>query len=273
MDRDSFGFLIHLIGSSAANSRISFSLILEDAFSSGSIRSGSLTLTDRDDAVARMTLNIETAPGIVFGVYTSSVLFTSRADYLKMNNRTSYILGSVVISAHFSGQFSRTTLNSPVTITLMKSPEAVENGTKTECSFWDQSLDDGFGAWSTDGCRLVSESRSEVTCECDHLTQFALLVVSLPYTVHAHPKQIVYSNSSFFLSVFNSPLSLQDVTSVEDDDDDDSIGPASYVGGLVCILFLALIVITYLGSRCGLHCSLTQSSGYYIYTHTYVDSI
>ena len=219
-----------------------------------------------------MTLNIETASGIVFGVYTSSVLFTSRADYLKMNNRTSYILGSVVISAHFSGQFSRTTLNSPVTISLMKSPEAVENGTKTECSFWDQSLDDGFGAWSTDGCRLVSESRSEVTCECDHLTQFALLVVSLPYTVHAHPKQIVYSNSSFFLSVFNSPLFLQDVTPVEDDDDDDSIGPASYVGGLVCILFLALIVITYLGSRCGLHCSLTQISGY-IYTHTYVDSI
>ena len=44
---------------------------------------------------------------------------------------------------------------------------------------------DGNGNWSTDGCKLVSYSNNFVTCHCDHLTNFACLVVSLTYFFHS----------------------------------------------------------------------------------------
>lgn len=46
----------------------------------------------------------------------------------------------------------------------------------TECSFWDKKLDGGYGAWSQKGCRLVTETSGSATCECNHLTNFAILV-------------------------------------------------------------------------------------------------
>lgn len=50
------------------------------------------------------------------------------------------------------------------------------------CAFWDESLDGGFGDWSVDGCVLVAavedSSPGDVQCECDHLSTFALLLVS-----------------------------------------------------------------------------------------------
>ncbi len=32
------------------------------------------------------------------------------------------------------------------------------------------------GGWSTDGCRLASRKNGTVTCECNHLTNFAVLM-------------------------------------------------------------------------------------------------
>lgn len=40
-----------------------------------------------------------------------------------------------------------------------------------------------------------------------------------------------------------------EVPSVMVEEDDDSIGAGSYVGGLVCIVFLVIIIITYLATR------------------------
>ena len=57
--------------------------------------------------------------------------------------------------------------------------QVVKNGSDTECSYWDQALDGGYGAWSTEGCSLVDESYDKATCECNHLTNFAVLRVSL----------------------------------------------------------------------------------------------
>ena len=41
------------------------------------------------------------------------------------------------------------------------------------------SLLDGNGDWNTSGCNLMSfnQSTNVASCECDHLTNFALLVV------------------------------------------------------------------------------------------------
>lgn len=36
------------------------------------------------------------------------------------------------------------------------------------------------GAWSDEGCRLVNTTGTTVTCECSHLTNFAILMSPSP---------------------------------------------------------------------------------------------
>ena len=36
----------------------------------------------------------------------------------------------------------------------------------------------GFGAWDGSNCRVLNETAEEVECGCDHLTHFAILLVS-----------------------------------------------------------------------------------------------
>ena len=49
-----------------------------------------------------------------------------------------------------------------------------------QCVFWDIEMDDESGDWSTEGCRLTADVSDSgmVECQCDHLTNFAILVVS-----------------------------------------------------------------------------------------------
>lgn len=51
------------------------------------------------------------------------------------------------------------------------------------CVFWDFSLGGGFGDWSSEGCTLVSgpgeNGEPIIECHCDHLTNFAILVVRI----------------------------------------------------------------------------------------------
>ncbi|XP_071959938.1 adhesion G-protein coupled receptor G6-like [Antedon mediterranea] len=51
-----------------------------------------------------------------------------------------------------------------------------KNGYNTECVFWDFSLDNGVGDWSSEGCEQNGTADGRVVCLCDHLTNFAILV-------------------------------------------------------------------------------------------------
>lgn len=45
------------------------------------------------------------------------------------------------------------------------------------------------GNWSEDGCRVadINETLGIITCECDHLTNFAIIVVISPINrIHNH---------------------------------------------------------------------------------------
>ncbi|CAI8042979.1 Adhesion G protein-coupled receptor L3 [Geodia barretti] len=172
-------------------------------------------------------LNMAGIDGLVVGVYNSPSLFVSRSQYIEDKNRTNVVLGSSVgvITVHFTGQLARTRLDEPVEIRFWKTAEASENGTATECAFWDQSLDEGFGAWSSEGCRLETETetRNFAECTCTHLTQFTLLVDLTP-----------------------GPPTTVAPTVEREEEEDDSIEDVSYVGGLVCIVFLIIVIVTYL---------------------------
>ena len=44
-----------------------------------------------------------------------------------------------------------------------------------QCVFFDVVTND----WSSDGCRVASSADGIVSCECNHLTSFAVLMVSM----------------------------------------------------------------------------------------------
>ena len=68
-------------------------------------------------------LSVGSAAGVVFGVYTSRELFTPRPEFVRASNRSGYVVGSVVVAAHFQGELGRTDLNVPARITFSKFPE------------------------------------------------------------------------------------------------------------------------------------------------------
>ena len=49
---------------------------------------------------------------------------------------------------------------------------------RTMCVYWDPALKSGNGDWSSFGCKMAGRDEDgHVTCECNHLSSFALLVV------------------------------------------------------------------------------------------------
>jgi len=48
------------------------------------------------------------------------------------------------------------------------------------CAFYDYDRQSrGLSAWSTDGCTTIISETGLVSCQCNHLTNFAILMVRL----------------------------------------------------------------------------------------------
>ena len=97
-------------------------------------------------------------------------------EEMRMNNEISndakesnWKLNSRVISAAL-GSGRHIELSHPVTIELRHLNE--ENMTEPVCVFWDYERH----GWSGSGCRVVATNESITTCQCDHLTSFAVLM-------------------------------------------------------------------------------------------------
>ena len=62
----------------------------------------------------------------------------------------------------------------------------------SRCVYWDFNLRDGIGDWAEDGCVLVSADSEGITCHCNHLTNFAVLVVSVR-SMNIQQESIIYT--------------------------------------------------------------------------------
>ena len=69
-----------------------------------------------------------------------------------------------------------TPLKEPVTITLKHTHQNIEGSkerlSNAKCVFWDIDRRD----WSTQGCITLASNESHTTCQCNHLTNFAILM-------------------------------------------------------------------------------------------------
>lgn len=79
-------------------------------------------------------------------------------------------LNSRIISASL-GRGRHIELSSPVTI-LLRHLEESSDLKDPVCVFWDYEVH----AWSDSGCRLMQTNQTYSICQCDHLTNFALLM-------------------------------------------------------------------------------------------------
>lgn len=61
-----------------------------------------------------------------------------------------------------------------VTLTYQKLNTSLEED--PQCVFWNFTLFDFLGAWDDQGCEFVSQDNDTVTCTCNHLTSFSILM-------------------------------------------------------------------------------------------------
>ncbi|XP_033118444.1 adhesion G-protein coupled receptor G6-like [Anneissia japonica] len=146
---------------------------------------------------------------VYFTVYQNSSLFISNKLANKSTKEVKRQVGSHIISTSIEA-VNVDGLVYPVKATFLPRFTNINN---TECVFWDFSLDDGVGDWSSDGCTYNKTEDNRIICLCDHLTNFAILVD------YYEPK--------------DSPI--QDVLTI-----------ISLIGCIVSIVCLAITIFTYL---------------------------
>ena len=112
---------------------------------------------------------------VSFVIYRRLSLFQTDTDIQNTTGReTIKKLNSWVVSGSVSGQ-KLENLADPIVTTY----KPLKNGLheKTVCVFWDFSLNNGLGNWSRAGCSFTGIKDGIVTCNCFHLTNFAILTV------------------------------------------------------------------------------------------------
>ena len=141
---------------------------------------------------------------VAFTAYNSPALFPVRNSSQNMVAVSNTVVGSQVVSVQVGGIADGTRLTKPVTflLRLTNTPSSGMNEfiASRRCAFWDFNaasksailltvshfsyihyILDGNGDWNTDGCTLTTFNKSTnvVGCQCNHLTNFACLVVSM----------------------------------------------------------------------------------------------
>ncbi|XP_046951070.1 adhesion G protein-coupled receptor E2-like isoform X4 [Lynx rufus] len=84
------------------------------------------------------------------------------------------VLLSDVVSAFVSNKDTQN-LSSPVTFIFSHHSVTPRPTQKVLCVFWEHSQD-GCGHWSTTGCRMAATGDASTTCQCSHLSSFAVLM-------------------------------------------------------------------------------------------------
>ncbi|XP_043940347.1 adhesion G protein-coupled receptor E2-like [Protopterus annectens] len=97
----------------------------------------------------------------------------------KDTGNVKYEMNSKVIAATISSK-NKKNLNHPVTFTFHKIKTEEDKLQTSTCVFW-KTDDTNRSYWSTEGCFLSNEgsNRTHVTCECNHLSSFAVLLAHI----------------------------------------------------------------------------------------------
>ncbi|XP_038047594.1 uncharacterized protein LOC119721587 [Patiria miniata] len=133
--------------------------------------------SEYDDVVVSISLPTEvfwydSARGTASSSYPA--IFTFYNDTKLFQPEEEVDINSAVIAASVAGVMREIYLHNDSAIITLK-PWQEYHGRESECVFWNRSLAEGDGAWSTNGCHLAHTLASgHIVCSCNHLTHFAL---------------------------------------------------------------------------------------------------
>ncbi|XP_041965982.1 cadherin EGF LAG seven-pass G-type receptor 1 [Alosa sapidissima] len=94
---------------------------------------------------------------------------------LRLPNRPVINTPIVSMAMHRDGEPLVATLERRITVhhRLLVSTER----TKPQCVYWNHSIGvSGAGAWSSKGCEMVFRNSSHISCQCNHMSSFAVLM-------------------------------------------------------------------------------------------------
>lgn len=94
---------------------------------------------------------------------------------LRLPNRP--VINTAIVSAtvHSEDTPIPAVLDPPITLqyTLLETEER----TKPVCVYWDHSISvGGTGGWSSKGCEVLNRNNTHISCQCNHMTSFAVLM-------------------------------------------------------------------------------------------------
>ncbi|XP_030577873.1 adhesion G protein-coupled receptor F4-like [Archocentrus centrarchus] len=136
-----------------------------------SIQLNQTTFTNTFDAVFNSSVAIEIEAGGENKTITT-IIFDTLDNVLPArdqdNSSFNFINGRVAL-VQSSGDINNISLTFDILNSTLGNPE---------CVFWNFSLFDGLGGWDNEGCEVVLNinETGTVTCSCNHLTSFSILM-------------------------------------------------------------------------------------------------
>ncbi|XP_048767258.2 adhesion G protein-coupled receptor E3-like isoform X1 [Ostrea edulis] len=104
----------------------------------------------------------------------ASVLPSNIRNVSKVNmTRKSTFVNTPVLS--FTLDNAPDVLSPPLTLTF-KTIKSTTDSSSAMCVYWDFLARGGRGAWHTDGCQRIESTSNQIICQCNHLTNFAVLM-------------------------------------------------------------------------------------------------
>uniref|UniRef100_A0A3B3T013 Adhesion G protein-coupled receptor F7 n=1 Tax=Paramormyrops kingsleyae TaxID=1676925 RepID=A0A3B3T013_9TELE len=113
--------------------------------------------------------------GFPSNTHITTIVFTTLDFVLptKTNGNTAININGIVMLVYIH---VNQTINN-VSMTFDKTNKTKGNN---QCVFWNFKVFNGIGGWDSTGCQLDSETNDSVTCSCNHLTSFSILMSTCP---------------------------------------------------------------------------------------------
>ncbi|XP_061176826.1 uncharacterized protein LOC133185543 isoform X2 [Saccostrea echinata] len=125
-----------------------------------------------------LVLPVQSEPNINDIVYSATVYRTvytflpSRNKISGNESTKSFNLNSDVLSMTIMDERERISLNPGIMMNINHKRETDLQETDVVCVFWNFTV----GSWSSEGCNTTRVNNHVTKCECDHLTNFAILM-------------------------------------------------------------------------------------------------
>ncbi|XP_072728477.1 adhesion G-protein coupled receptor G1 isoform X2 [Ciconia boyciana] len=127
------------------------------------------------------------------------LLMDINSQTMFQDENSSHVLGDKVIGISLVDTVVAN-LSDPLVLTFFH--DQLPRNVTTLCVFWQEDTTASSGSWDSYGCTTVTRG-SQTDCRCNHLTYFAVLMVSSPEIAHMHRD---YLNIITYIGCLSSAL-------------------------------------------------------------------